>query len=63
MNQTACWVCAFFSLSFHFYSESINMLYFNKTAEDIWCRSNLDSLADKNNRYKLVKNFNLSFLL
>lgn len=35
-------------------SESINMLYFNKTAEDIWCRSNLDSLADKNKRYKFV---------
>ncbi|XP_055317973.1 cytochrome b5 reductase 4 isoform X2 [Sitodiplosis mosellana] len=33
--------------------ESINMLYFNKTAEDIWCRSNLDSLADKNNRFHM----------
>lgn len=36
---------------FHFIrSELINMLYFNKTAADIWCRSNLDVLADKDDR-------------
>ncbi|XP_031623674.1 cytochrome b5 reductase 4 isoform X2 [Contarinia nasturtii] len=33
--------------------ESISMLYFNKTTDDIWCRSNLDLLTDKNNRFQV----------
>lgn len=32
-------------------SESINVLYFNKTADDIWCQSKLDKMTEQNNRY------------
>lgn len=32
------------------HSESINVLYFNKTAEDIWCRKKMDEIADKTDR-------------
>lgn len=38
-------------MSNSFDSDSISLLYFNKSAEDIWCRSHLDALADKNTRY------------
>lgn len=47
----------FFSFSISIYAtfslfrEMVNLLYFNKTENDIWCRANLDSLAKANNKY------------
>lgn len=38
--------------------EMINLFYFNKMEEDIWCKSNLDSLAEKNDRYILLNAYN-----
>lgn len=41
--------CLFFF--FFFCRQRLNLLYFNKTTEDIWCKSKFDALESEDDRF------------
>lgn len=39
-------------LYFLHFSESLSLFYYNKTEQDIWCREQLESIAEKHSQFQ-----------